>query len=161
MRKILSGLVLGAFVIGAGYGLVGFQTRPADATGTENENHNGNVNTNTSTDAGRVACVLAAVGPRETAILASWNTYSAAIKAAYEKRATDLTAAWSITDKKARKTAIKKAWTDFKSSRKMARKTFNNERSNTWKTFEKARKACNVQSEGFGSSDDGQPTHRD
>lgn len=89
-----------------------------------------------------IACMKTAVETRETAILAAFNKFSDAGVAALEKRKTDLVAAWGISDREDRQDAIKTAWSTFKESAKIAKRTLKKERKDAWKAFKEARKAC-------------------
>lgn len=89
-----------------------------------------------------LACMQTSVEKRDNAIIAAWDKFTPAIKTALETRKTALKSAWTNTDKKARREAIKKTWTDYRDAVKTTRKTFNSERKAVWKTFNVERKSC-------------------
>jgi len=98
-----------------------------------------------------VACVQTTVLSRETKLGAAINTYTHAIQAAYASRNTSLNQAYS-GDAANLKPAIKKAWSDFKTSVKKTTKTWKDTRNTIWKDFRNAVKNCKAPS---SISDDG------
>lgn len=166
-KKILSGLALGAMVLGLGYGMTmavfhGSEAN-AEATAFSIEDPNTNAGLKPYT-----LCLIAAIKTRDASILTSWNTYSEAMVAAYTARPLALEEAWKITtSSKDRITAVKQAWRDFKDARKVARKTFNRERYAAWTTFKTERKSCpsiprwSSTYDGGGHGVDSQPTQMD
>lgn len=152
-KKIISSLTLSALVLGLGFGLA--TAKPVQAV-------EGNSNTNTPiTPAEVVTCIKAAIEKRDTAIKTSWDKYAASVSQAYANRKTALLAAWDMTPAQERRKALKAAWRAFKNARREARKLFNRERHDTWKTFGLERRACKAASDGMGDSHDLQPGHRD
>lgn len=99
-----------------------------------------------------LACVQTAVGKRDDAIISAFSAFSTATSAALSARKTALVAAWGITDKKARRAAIKKAWNDFTAATKTARRTLNSARKTAWTQYAKDVRAC--RSQGASTSDD-------
>lgn len=95
-----------------------------------------------STSAENIVCVQNAVDKRETAIQTAFDAFSSFINSALQTRKTELLAAWSITDRNERKTAINAVWNKFKKSKKTAVKTFNKTRLGAWTQFTADRKAC-------------------
>lgn len=95
-------------------------------------------------------CMQNAVNKRENTIISSVNIFSASIKSAMEARKSSLNSAWAISDTNERRTAIKKAWNDFKDKNKEATMGFRTEKKQAWKTFYTERKLCGT----AGTSDD-------
>jgi len=89
-----------------------------------------------------VACVATAVGKREDALLKSWQTFDDAVEATFAARKSALVSAWSLSDAKERKTAVKKALSEAKSARKAAASTLKTSKKSTWSTFKSEAKAC-------------------
>jgi len=98
-----------------------------------------------------LSCVQAAVTTRETAVIAAYSTMSTGISTALTTRQTELTAAWGLTDNKARRNARKVAWDKFNKSVKEIRKTYKNSVNATWKKFHTDSKACKVNTQGVES----------
>lgn len=141
-KKILSGLALGAMVLGLGYGMTVsiFQASEANAEATAFSIEDPNTNEGLMP---YTLCLVDAIKKRDASVLSGWNTYSDAMVAAYTARPLALETAWKITtSKKDRIAAVKKAWRDFKDARKLARKTFNKSKQTAWNTFKVDRKAC-------------------
>lgn len=93
-------------------------------------------------DATQMACIKTAIGKREDALVAGSDAYALSVKNAYTTRKTALMSAWDLTDKTARRTAVKAADQAFKTSVKTARSTWNTARRTAWKTFDTDKKAC-------------------
>ena len=108
-------------------------------------------------DATQMACIKTAVGKREDSLVAGHDAYALAIKNAYTARKTALMSTWDLTDKTARRSAVKSADQAFRTSAKSARSTWNTARKASWKTFETDRKAClpTNSSSSVSSSDTG------
>lgn len=81
-----------------------------------------------------LACMASAVGTRDTAIAGMFDT----LKNAVITRENALKTAWSQTDKKVRRDAIKAVWKSYASSVVSARST----RKAAWTAFYQARKVC-------------------
>jgi len=166
-KKILSGLALGAMVLGLGYGLI--STSVANAIENENLNENSNMNENVNVPPkAYTECLVAAIKVRDASILEAWNTFSGAMVTAYTARPLALEDAWyTATSSKDRVAAVKAAWKSFKDARKTARKTFNRTRYAAWETFKTSRKACpsiprwSNAYDGGGHGVDSEPTHMD
>jgi hypothetical protein len=104
-------------------------------------------------DATAVACIKAAVVKREDALIAGFDIYAAALKAARQVRKDSLSAAWDKTVPLERRAAVKAADKAFAESTKAARKTWNDARRSAWRTFDTDRKACNAS--GVATADTG------
>ncbi len=87
-------------------------------------------------------CVGAAVDNRETALMTALVAYTAAVKTALQTRKDALKAAWTLTDAKAIKAAVKAAWTKFKQDHKIALEAKRKAVKLAWTTFEAERKVC-------------------
>lgn len=96
------------------------------------------------------ACMQTAIGKRDDAIISALDTYYNAAKSALTARKSALQAAWGMTDKKARRDAQRKAWSDYRAATKDSRKTFRNAQRDAWKQFNTDAKACRGTDE-FGS----------
>ena len=95
-----------------------------------------------------LSCVSSAVATRESEIQTAFSSFSTTMTSAFSKRATDLLAAWTITDKTARNSAIKTATTNFKQTSSAAKKTYNTARQAAWSKFSAARVSCKAPSTG-------------
>jgi len=96
-----------------------------------------------------LACMQTAVEKRDNAMITATDKFSVAVKSALEKRRDALKSAWGLTDRTARRTAIKKSWSDFRTDHRKATTDFRKERRVTWQQFVKDRKSC-----GLGASND-------
>lgn len=99
-----------------------------------------------------LACVQTAVGKRDAAIIAAWDAYTTAVKAALQARSTALQAAWGITNRADRRKAIRAAWKDYQTALKTARKALKDARHAAWAQFNTDRKSCG---KGAASDDSG------
>lgn len=107
-------------------------------------------------DATQMACISTAITKRESALITGHDTYAASIKSAYTVRSAALASAWTKTDPKERRTAVKTADRAFYETTKTARKTWNTARRSAWKAFETDRKACAPQAgSAINASDTG------
>lgn len=88
------------------------------------------------------ACMQAAVAKRENALMSAFDTRSLSTKTVLQKRGDAQTAAWALTDAKARRLALKKVWTDYSASVRKVAKEWQTNRKNAWKQFTTDRKAC-------------------
>ncbi len=141
MKKIIitSSAVLLAFTLISGIALAQNTTAPTATTGNQ---------------AATLSCVASAVAKRESAIQAGFTALSSSWNLALTTRASDLAAAWAMTDKTARNTAIKDAWKKFTASKKAARKAYNDARKASWSQFSTDRKACKASNTGENSGGD-------
>lgn len=98
-----------------------------------------------------VACIQAAIEKRDSALVASVDTYAASVKTALTTRKDALKAAWAKTGKQERRTAIKAAWKAYRNSVKSARRVFRDAKNAAWRQFHTDRRACKIVS----SADDG------
>jgi hypothetical protein len=90
-------------------------------------------------------CMQTAVDTRETAIAEVFTTFNTGIIAALTVRKTALHDAWGMSDATARNTAIKKAWTDWKTAKKTAHTKLKNDRKAAWDSFKTtAKTSCKV-----------------
>ncbi len=94
-----------------------------------------------------VACVKTAIDKRDNAIISALDTYYAAVKSALQARQSALKAAWDITNAKDRRTALRKAWSDYKTAIRKARKDFRTAKNAAWKQYYADRKTCKSQGE--------------
>ena len=67
-----------------------------------------------------------------------------AVKTALATRKSSLHDAWGLTDRTARRAAIKTAWAKWQSDNKAAHAALKTSRKSTWSTFQAAAKACKV-----------------
>lgn len=89
-----------------------------------------------------LACMQTAVDKRDTAIIAAFSNFTSTTTSALGMRKQNLVEAWKLTDKKARRDAIKRAWNFYTTSVKIARRAFNASRKAAWKQFYTDRKSC-------------------
>ena len=101
-----------------------------------------------------ITCVKTAVEKREDAIKATYDKLSASIDLALTTRKSDLSNAWTLTDKTQRNTAIKTAWANFTKAKKAATKEYRTEQAASWTQFSKDRKACGASTTGEDPAND-------
>jgi|GEM_PF-2866464 ribosomal protein S20 len=82
------------------------------------------------------ACVQTALDTRETAIGAAFDTMQSAVKAGLTTRKSSLHDAWGLSDRTARRTAIKTAWAKWSSDNKAAQTALRTSRKTIWNTFQ-------------------------
>ena len=91
-----------------------------------------------------LACMQTAVEKRDNALITAVDNYHTALRAALVARRDALKAAWGMSDRTARRTAIHTAWRKFRSDRHMIRFELNKARRNAWQQFRTDRRACHV-----------------
>lgn len=101
-----------------------------------------------------IACVQTAVDKRETAIMAAFATFTTTVNSALTTRKNALHAAWAMTDSKARREAIKAAWSAFHNTWKGATKKLHSDRKAAWEQFRKDAKACRATDTGDSEGQD-------
>ncbi|MBI4086732.1 hypothetical protein HY416_01985 [Candidatus Kaiserbacteria bacterium] len=89
-----------------------------------------------------MTCLKDAVVDREKVLDTGRRTFNSFVNVAYDHRAAALEDAYSNTTRAAVKTAVKTAWSTFKSEIKSAKDTWIKTRTDAWKTFKTASKAC-------------------
>lgn len=90
-------------------------------------------------------CMQTAVDTREAAILKAFKDSNTRTVDALTIRGTALHDAWGLTDQKARNTAIKNAWSTWKSAKKADNKSLANDRKSAWTTFKAtAKNSCKI-----------------
>lgn len=90
-----------------------------------------------------VACMQAAIDKRETALITALDKFIAASKAKIEARRVALKAAWALTDKAARRAAIKKAELDYKAATVSGtRRALETDKKTAWNQFKTDSKKC-------------------
>ncbi len=82
-----------------------------------------------------LSCIQTAVDTREAAALKAFTDSNTRIIAALTVRITALHNAWGLTDQKARNTALKNAWSTWKTAKKNDNKSLANDRKSAWTTF--------------------------
>ncbi len=82
-----------------------------------------------------LTCMQTAVDDRETAIGAAFTGFNTDVQAGLTARKTALHDAWGLSDKTARNTAVKVAWTSWKSASKAAHSKLKSARKAAWATF--------------------------
>lgn len=80
-------------------------------------------------------CMQNAIETRDSALITAFEKFSNEIKNALKARKDALKEAWKIDDPVARKTAIKKAWDNFRDSWKKAHIDLKNARKNAWNNY--------------------------
>jgi hypothetical protein len=91
-----------------------------------------------------VACMQAAIEKRDTAIITAFDNYSSTVKNLLTIRKDELKAAWALTNKTARRTAIKAAWQKYSNGLKKAREEIKKAKKSAWKQFHIDERACRV-----------------
>lgn len=91
-----------------------------------------------------VACIQAAVTTRDNSMITAVDTYQASIKSALSARRDALVAAYALTDRTARRTAVNAAWNAFRTGHKTAKTAFSTTRKAVWNKFTTDRKTCKV-----------------
>lgn len=124
MKKYLLASILVLFL-----GITGFSAITAETKGKASKTED-------------LACVRTAVEKREVAMQTGFDKFTNSMKSALETRKSELSAAWTITDKNQRQVAIKAAWDKFKEVKQGASKVFRQERDAAWKQFAIDRKTC-------------------
>ncbi len=100
------------------------------------------------------ACVKTAISVRDTSIMSAFSAFGTSGTAALTARSTSLQAAWDLTDKTARKDALKASWSAYKTATTSAREAMRSARQSAWAKFNTDRKACGVETDGHGSGSD-------
>ncbi len=146
MKKIfflLSLLIFSGFLASVVY---------AENNGTSNKRENEDSwKWRNTTSTLNLPCVQTAVTARETAVIAAYDVMSVGIRSALTTRQTELTAAWGLTDNKARRDARTAAWTKFNKAVREIRKTYKASVNATWKKFHNDSKSCKVTTQGVES----------
>lgn len=96
-----------------------------------------------------VACVQNAIDVRDNAVITAVDKYHTAISAALVARRDSSKAAVALTDKTARRNALKAVVENFKNSRRSAAATLSTTKKAAWATFVSSRRAC-----GLSASED-------
>lgn len=99
-----------------------------------------------------LVCMVAAVDAREAALQGGLNTFSGAQLAALTTRANALHSAWGMTDVKARRTAIRAAWSVYRTTHRTAVNAHRTAHNAAWGTFRTASKTCHGNSYEEGGS---------
>src|SRR3990167_971175 len=106
MRKLLLGFTLIAFVVGL--------TTAGSVSGSTTTTVTTTVDTPVSVKPSiDLVCMQNAVTKRDNAVIAALDKYHASWKKALETRRESLVAAWQMTDRKERWSALRKAWAEF------------------------------------------------
>lgn len=149
MNRLTAGLLAIAFVAASVLGAVSL------AKATTNENTNNTNNTNSSKTVNLV-CMQNAVVARDNAILTAESTLNVAWSNALTARRDALQAAWTLTTKKARMSAIHTAWTTYNKAMIAAKKAFRKSRNAAWATYRTTAKTChgNLGEENHSASSD-------
>ena len=115
----------------------------------------GSLRAKNTSSAAVLACVSAAVDARETSLNAGITTHGQALNTAYTTRAAALHSAYAAGTNDQVKSAIKVAWTAFRSSIMDVNKAWVTSKSSAWTQFRTAVKACKASttiSDGNNSS---------
>jgi hypothetical protein len=90
-------------------------------------------------------CMSAAIDTRETALMTAWDELSTSIKTGLTDRKSALSAAWALTDLKARNAGIVAAWKEWRTDKKAAHTEFRKDRKSAWEAFKKtAKDSCKM-----------------
>lgn len=154
MKKLIAVLVMAFLLGGAGLALADENENNAKnllknslkATGVEKKDKK-----TTSTPRIKpelnVVCIQNATDLRESAIIASFEKKSGAIKTALNDRKIALKDAWSKPTARERWVARAAAWKKFRAAVEAARKIYRDETKAAWKEYYKARVRCNAKNE--------------
>ena len=115
----------------------------------------------TSTTNGKKApvdlvCMQNAVVKRDNAIIAAADVYVTAFKNSIGVRRDALKIAWTMTNKKARKEAIRKAEDAAHNVKLVTKKAYKNSREAVWATYRSDRKACHGNGDDVSAKGQGQ-----
>ena len=89
-----------------------------------------------------VACIQNAVSVRESSIMNAVTTAQSVHTQALNTRASALQSAWGITDKTARKEAVKSAWSTYKTTMETNHQTRKSAHQTIKETFKQSKQAC-------------------
>ncbi len=103
-----------------------------------------NTTTTTTAPPVDVACVQNAIEKSDTALIAAVDAYAISVKAAIVARKDAEKAAWALTEKKARREALRTAGRDFRMTMKTARTALHQAREAAWKGYKTDRTTCHV-----------------
>lgn len=101
-----------------------------------------------------LSCVITALDKREAAIQSAASTHASAVQTALQNRKSALDSAWSNTDRKSRRVAIRAAWRDFQTAVRKTRSDYRTAARAAWNAFYPDRKSC-----GRGAASDDPATH--
>lgn len=90
----------------------------------------------------KVICLQTATDKRETLLIDGLDKYQLALKTALLNRSKVLKDAIAIKDKKGRKQAWDKAWTDYQVANKKITADWRNDRNKAWDAYRNDNKAC-------------------
>ncbi len=93
-----------------------------------------------------LTCVQSAVNKREGAVGSAFDAFNLSVKSALSSRRTALNSAWSLTNAKDRRVALKTAWQNWKTSWRSAAKALRDARNAAWTQYKTDLKACNANS---------------
>lgn len=91
-----------------------------------------------------LSCMKTAIAVREAVVQKAFTAYTQSINTSLAKRATDLAAAWDLTETASRRAAIKSAWVSFRTTKQTAKKMYVKSRNALWATFKSSSKACHL-----------------
>jgi hypothetical protein len=96
-----------------------------------------------------LGCLTKAVEKRENALISAYETFSAEIKSALEKRKADLITAWGINNWYERNKARINAWNNFRKAKREATRKYNATVRKIWREFHQEAKNCKVITKGI------------
>ena len=132
MKKTLGIFLLAAFIMPA----VSFATDKMEFSNQDKKNLD-------------VACVQKAIGIREDALMATFDTFASSTKTALTARKDALVTAWGKTDAKERRTARKAAYDAHKVTMKSVHETLKTSKKAAWSTFNTSVKSCGSNVSGY------------
>lgn len=126
---------IGGFAL-ALVGVIAFATPSyaANGMGTDMKKHASSTMPHASSTL-NLTCMQTAVDTRETAVGTAFDTLQASVKAQLATRKSSLHDAWGMTDNTARKTAIKSAWSKWKTDNRAVHTKLRTDRKNAWESF--------------------------
>lgn len=111
-----------------------------------------NINTAQIPQSVNTSCVHASIEKREQSLIAAHQIFNTTIIQALTTRADNLKTAWSKSENKERRAAIKLAHSNFKSSQSSSHQALRAARTNSWNTYESDMRACGVTNTGESPS---------
>jgi|GEM_PF-5413569 len=134
MKRLLYCCVIAIVCVGA----YTVRAENASSTATTTVTHSADK----SRPAVNMTCIQTAIDKRDSAILDAFDLYHDEIVAVIKVRTVALTEAWSLSDRKARKEALKIAWYEYKTNHMKAVNTWRTTKRSAWNLFYSGRRLC-------------------
>lgn len=98
----------------------------------------------TPTPTAQADCMQDAIEKRNGEIIDAWRLSVFLVEGAIETRDDEVQSAWDISDRNERRRVIKRAWSDFRTEKITASRTFRQTRKDVWLEFRNDAKSCGV-----------------